>query len=77
MQYLRRHRPRESEMIQDYSNHRVLALIEDRIHNERDRSILRDRLIHGLTYEQLAESYFLSVRQVKRIVYRGQDSIFK
>ena len=68
---------RTGEVEVTYSNTEVMALIKDRIHSSRDRAILRDRLIHGLTYEQLAEAHHLSVRQVKRIVYKGQDIIFK
>lgn len=60
----------------DYTNSEILALINDRIHSERDRSILTDRLINGMTFERIAEVYDMSVRQIKRIVYRGQDSIF-
>lgn len=68
---------RPGEVKVTYTNTEVLALIKDRIHSARDRKILRDRLVHGMTYEQLAEAHDLSVRQVKRIVYRGQDIIFK
>ena len=41
---------------------------------ERNRAIVRDRLIFGVTFEELAERYELSVRQVKNIVYR-QESV--
>lgn len=60
----------------DYTNSEILELINDRIHSERDRSILTDRLVNGMTFERIAEVYDMSVRQIKRIVYRGQDSIF-
>ncbi len=43
---------------------------------ERDRKILRRRLFDGITYERLAEEFDLSVRQVKNIVYKGEDIIF-
>lgn len=43
---------------------------------KRDRAILLSRFIDGLTYEQIAEVYGLSVSQVKRIVYRGEKIIF-
>ena len=43
---------------------------------ERDRKILRRRLFDGITYERLAEEFELSVRQVKNIVYKGEDIIF-
>ena len=44
---------------------------------ERDRAILKRRLVDGLTYERLAEEFDLSVRQVKNIVYRRQDTLFR
>lgn len=43
---------------------------------ERDRSILKRRLIDGVTYERLAEEFDLSVRQVKNIVYKLQEKLY-
>lgn len=37
---------------------------------ERNRSIMRERLCEGHTYEELAEMYDMSVNQIKNIVYR-------
>lgn len=52
-------------------------MIDEYIHSERDRAILKRRLIDGICYEPLAEEFDLSVSQVKRIVYKGETSIFK
>lgn len=52
-------------------------LIDEWIFNERDRQILKRRLLDGLTYDQLAEEFPLSVRQLKNIVYRCQERLFK
>lgn len=65
------------EMKRDYTNSEVTGLIEERIHKLRDREILVDRFVNGLTFEQLAEAHNLSVRQVKNIVYKGSEIIFK
>lgn len=46
-------------------------------HAERNRAILRRRLLDGICYEPLAEEFGLSVRQVKNIVYKGENRIFK
>ena len=46
-------------------------------HAERDRRILRRRLLDGITFEKLAEEFELSVRQAKNIVYKRQEIIFK
>lgn len=43
---------------------------------ERDRKILKRRLIDGICFEPLAEEFGLSVRQVKNIVYKLQDKVF-
>lgn len=45
-------------------------------HSERNRAILRRRLLDGICYEPLAEEFGLSVRQVKNIVYKGENIIF-
>ena len=54
----------------------VAQLIDDWIFKERDRRILKRRLIDGIYYEPLAEEFGLSVRQVKNIVYKGEEIIF-
>lgn len=46
-------------------------------HGERDRAILHRRMIDGICYEPLAEEFNLSVDQIKRIVYKRQDEIFR
>ena len=43
---------------------------------ERNRAILKRRLLDGVTYEKLSEEFDLSVRQVKNIVYRCEDRLF-
>lgn len=61
----------------DLSRSQIEFLIDEWILNERDRRILKRRLLDGVCYEPLAEEFDLSVRQVKNIVYKGQDKIFK
>ena len=46
-------------------------------HAERNRKILRRRLIDGICYEPLAEEFDMSVRQIKNIVYKGENKIFR
>lgn len=62
--------------MKDLSRSEIEHLISEWILNERDRKILRRRLIDGICYEPLAEEFDLSVRQVKNIVYRGEEKIF-
>lgn len=64
-------------MIYDLSRSQVEYLIDEWIFSERDRKILKRRLLDGICYEPLAEEFELSVRQVKTIVYKGEERIFK
>ena len=50
-------------------------LIDQWIFNERDRLILADRLFRSANYEQLAEKYDMSDRQIKNIVYKAIDRL--
>ena len=61
----------------DLSRSEVGHLIDEWIFSERDRAILKRRLLDGICYEPLAEEFELSIRQVKNIVYRSKDKIFK
>jgi hypothetical protein len=44
---------------------------------QRDRAILKRRLIDGICYEPLAEEFDMSVAQIKRIIYKGESKIFR
>ena len=61
----------------DLSRTEIESLIDEWILNERDRKILKRRLIDHICYEPLAEEFDLSVRQVKNIVYKCSDKIFR
>lgn len=58
-----------------YTNSQIAKLIDELIHSERDRAILKRRLIDGICFEPLAEEFDLSVVQVRRIVYKGQEKL--
>ncbi len=55
----------------------IEGLIDEWIFSERDRKILKRRLLDGITYEKLAEEFDLSVRQVKNIVYKCEQKLYK
>ena len=61
----------------DMSRTEIEFLIDEWIHKERDRQILKRRLLDGIRYEPLAEEFDLSVRQVKNIVYKAEDKLFR
>lgn len=52
-------------------------LIDEWVFSERDRALLKRRLLDGICFEPLAEEFDLSVQQTKSIVYRLQNRLFK
>ncbi len=63
--------------IAELSNTDLSNLIDEWIRGERDRAIVKRKLIDEITFESLAEDFDLSVPQVKRIVYKSVDRISK
>ena len=61
----------------EYSNSQIREIAGEYIHHQRDRDLICDRLTEGLTIEALAGKYELSVSQVKRIIMRNSDIIFR
>lgn len=59
------------------SRSEIEYLIDQWIFNERDRAILKRRLLDRICFEPLAEEFGLSTQQVKNIVYRGMDRLEK
>ena len=55
----------------------IERLIDSWILSERNRNLMKRRLLDGIRFEKLAEEFDLSVRQTKNIVYKEQDVIFK
>jgi len=63
--------------MKDYTNSQICALIDEHIHSARDRRILKRRLRDGIVYEALAEEFEMSDSQIKRIIYKLQDRLFR
>lgn len=63
--------------LDNISNSEIEYLIDEWIHSERDRKILKRRLIDGICYEPLAEEMGMSVIQIKRIVSKAEAKLFK
>lgn len=63
--------------MKEYSNTDISKIIDEYIHSERDRAILKRRYIDGICYEPLAEEFDMSVAQIKRIVYMNENKVFK
>lgn len=62
--------------LEDMSWTELENLIDEWIHNERNRAILKRRLLDGIYYEPLAEEFNMSVRQVKNMVYKAEERLF-
>ena len=65
------------DKIDRFSDAYIRFLIDQFVHSERDRAILKRKLLDDITFERLAEEFDLSVRRAKTIVYNGQLKIYK
>lgn len=63
--------------MKEYTNTEITILIDEYIHSERDRKILKRRFIDGICYEPLAEEFNLSPKQIKNIVCKAENKLFK
>lgn len=63
--------------MKEYSRTELEHAIDEWIHNEKYRKILKRRLLDGICFEPLAEEFDMSPRQVKRIVYKCQETLFR
>lgn len=63
--------------MRELSRSQIEHLIDEWIFSERDRAIAKRRLLDGICYEPLAEEFDLSIKQIKRIVYKAQDTIYR
>ena len=66
---------RKSTERYNLSRSELQYLIDQWIFNEMDRLILADRLLNGLTLENLAGKYGISVTSVKDRLYRATDRL--
>lgn len=58
------------------ANSELSNLIDEWIKNIKHRQMLKSRYLDGLTYQELAEVYSLSVQQVKNIIYKQSAILF-
>jgi len=62
---------------EELSRSEIEHIIDEWIFNQRDRAILKRRLLDGIKFETLGEEFDLSVRRTKAIVYKQGDKLFK
>lgn len=60
----------------EYTNSSVARIIDEYIHSERDRAIIKRRLIDGVSIERLAEEFDRSPRTMQRKVAKLQEAVF-
>ena len=62
--------------LDEMSRSEIVKAIDEWILNERDREMLKRRLVDGITYEALSYEFDLSVRHTKTIIYKCEDRLF-
>ena len=60
----------------NYSNSEIEKAIDDFVHSQRDRAVLKRRYIDGILIEPLSEEFDLSPRQIRNIIYKNEKIIF-
>lgn len=63
--------------LDELSNSQISALIDEWVKGERDRAIMKRRLIDCVCFEPLAEEFQLSARHIRLIVHKNEERIFK
>ena len=63
--------------LEEMDNFEIADAIDRSVRGERARQILKRRLIDEICYEPLAEEFDISVSQVKRILSKAQEQLFR
>jgi hypothetical protein len=69
--------------LDDVTNEDIAKAIDSWIHSERDRIILKKRLIDGYTFQKISDHLHdehkieLSVRQLKNVIPRLEQKLFR
>ena len=67
----------EQDIINSKSRTEWEALIDNWVHNERDRKMLKRRMLDGICFEPLAEEFELSVNHCQTIIKKAKIQLFK
>lgn len=77
---MRRHRASESQVkTPNVCKLEIIAAMEQWIigrRSERDRAIFYDHLFRGITYEEIAEKFDMSPRQIQNIIRACERKVF-
>ena len=58
-------------------NSELSAAIDEYVKGSNNRKIMKDRYIDYLTFQQLADRYNYTVRQIQYIVHKCETQLFK
>ncbi len=58
-------------------NYEIADAIDRYVRGERARKILKRRLLDEICYEPLAEEFEISVSQLKRILFKAQEQLYR
>ena len=61
----------------EYTNSLIRHIIDEYIHSERDRKILKRRYIDGIHIEPLSEEFELTPKQIRNIILKHEAVLFK
>ena len=61
----------------DYDNKQMSDYIDQYIHSERDRKVLKLRLLDNVKFDSIAEQMNYSPRHIKRIYYKAVHELFR
>jgi len=63
--------------LNDMDNLEIAEAIDRYVRGERARAILKRRIIDEICYEPLAEEFDISVSQLKRILSKAKEQLYK
>lgn len=64
------------ELVNSKSRDEWISLIDAWVHDERDRAMLRRKLLDNITLESLAEEFNMSTVGTKKRVSRAREQLF-
>ena len=64
------------ELPERYSNYLLRDIIDEFVHSERDRDVLKRKYCDKMTINELAEEFSVSETTIKNIMYKWCDLIF-
>lgn len=66
-----------AKILEKHSISQWTHLIDEWIFSQRDRDIMKEHLINGMTYSELAEIHRVEPLQIQRIMNKGRKTLLK